>query len=368
MKITKVMVTPITMPKQDPTWRTAHGSSPASDGLVVQLFTDGPHTGYGYAGADAPFRGSNSAILQQVLGKLYRWVTGQNPFDMEKILTSVDSAPLEDIAGAAAIEVFRARMRAKAAIDIALHDLVAKALGIPLYQFFGGLVREEVPILRILAIKEPAEMAKSAIKLRREGYTYLKIKLEGNPAKDVERVKAVREAVGPGIHLTMDGNCSYTDPKVAIEAIKQMESYGLEVAEQPTPADDWESLAQVTRGVNCLVEAHESANTLESIFQLVHKKVASCISVSATQSGLRAMRTAADICRVGKVKFIVVCMGTHIVSAASMHFVAATSGVDYACQFGEFARFTGDPTSGLEIRNGMMRVPTGPGLGIRVNV
>src|SRR5439155_3124077 len=111
-------------------------------------------------------------------------VLGQDPFAIEAILQALDRS----LHGAS---------QAKAGIDCALHDLCARALGVPLYNLLGGKVRDTVPVLRILAIKTPAEMAAQAGKLFDQGYRYFKIKVHGHVDEDVARVKAVRERLGP---------------------------------------------------------------------------------------------------------------------------------------------------------------------------
>ena len=115
-----------------------------------------------------------------------------------------------------------ARSQAKAGIDCALHDLCARALGVPLYNLLGGKVRDSVPVLRIVAIKTPAEMADQCRKsCSTQGYRYFKIKVHGDVEDDVARVKAIRERVGEDAHLTIDANQSYS-PKDAITAINRM--------------------------------------------------------------------------------------------------------------------------------------------------
>ena len=108
--------------------------------------------------------------------------------------------------------------RRRPRIDCALHDLMARALGVPLYKLFGGKMRTSVPILRILAIKTPDEMAAIAGELFDEGYRYFKIKVHG----DVDRGRRAREGdpqarSATTAHLTIDANQSYS-PKDAIYA------------------------------------------------------------------------------------------------------------------------------------------------------
>ena len=105
--------------------------------------------------------------------------------------------------------MLRGAPQAKAAVDCALYELMASALGVPLVTLLGGAVRSSVPILRILAIKTPQEMATQAQRLVDKGYLYLKIKVHGDVDEDVARVAAIRRQVGDAVHLTIDANQSY---------------------------------------------------------------------------------------------------------------------------------------------------------------
>src|SRR5262249_58127326 len=175
-------------------------------------------------------------------------VVGKDSHNIEAILVALDRA-------------LRGAPQAKAAIDCALHDLVARALGVPLHVLFGGQVRESVPILRILAIKTPAEMATAAQKLVDKGYRYLKIKVHGEVEEDVARVAAIRKQVGDDVHLTIDANQSYR-PKDAIAALNRMAEHRIDLCEQPVDADDFEGFALVSRTVPVTVEADEAAGSL----------------------------------------------------------------------------------------------------------
>ena len=349
MKIENVEIIPVIMPKMDPEWRFALGANPQSQGFILKLTTDGGCTGLGYSMA-AAHHGSSQGGLKAALETYANHLIGQNPFNIENIFGIMDRALLGND-------------DAKAAVDFALHDLQAKALGIPLYALIGGLVREEIPIIRILALKEPGEMAANALNLVEEGYLYLKIKLDGNPAKDLARVKEIRKAVGGAIHLTVDANQTYT-PKLAIDTLKRMHESGIELCEQPVRADDWIGLAAVTRAVDCMVEAHESALHLENIFRLVKDKVVDSINLGSF--GPRIGKIAAAICKLGDVSCRVGAFGSRLLAAGEMHLVAATENISYACELGEFSRLLNDPVEGLEVERGMLRVPSSPGVGVNL--
>ena len=338
------------MPKDDPEWRFALGASPEIRGFIIKVSADSGLVGLGYT-SGASHMGSSLGGIRAALEEYTELLKGQDPFDTERLFGILD-------------DTLSGNNEAKAAIDMALYDLRAKALDLPVYALLGGKVREEISVIRLLAIKEPLQMAMNALRLVEQGYSYIKIKLEGEPAKDLDRVKEIRRAVGDSIHLTIDANQSYT-PKVAIDTLKRMYQYGIESAEQPVRANDWQGLAAVTQAVDCLVEAHESARTVEDIFRLVKDRVIDSINLSIVNvGGLRNAKVAAAICKLGNVSCRVQGIGSRILSAASMHFVASTLNISYACEVGEFSRFLNDPAEGLEVDHGKLKVPSLPGIGV----
>ncbi|MCZ6548268.1 MAG: dipeptide epimerase, partial [Deltaproteobacteria bacterium] len=148
-----------------------------------------------------------------------------------------------------------------------------------------------IPQLRILPIKTPPEMAVGAQKLVDQGYRYLKIKVPGNVTEDVERVRAIRQQVGPNIHLTIDTNQSY-DPKSAIQAIRRMQEFGIDLVEQPVAIDDFKGLELVTRSVETIIEADKSARSLDHVMRLASNRIVDAISLKISKlGGLRRART-----------------------------------------------------------------------------
>ncbi len=234
-------------------------------------------------------------------------VVGQEPHNIEAILIALDRA-------------LRGAPQAKAAIDCALHELKARALGVPLNALFGGQVRDQVPILRILAIKTPSEMAAAAQKLVDKGYRYLKIKVHGEVEEDVARVAAIRKQVGDDVHLTIDANQSYT-PKDAIAALNRMAEYRIDLCEQPVDADDFEGLALVTRTVPVTVEADEAAGSLREVFELVSRRAVDAVSLKIPKlGGLRNTLAAARLCEAAHIQYR---LGAAVGSRAALRAGAA---------------------------------------------
>src|SRR5499433_3625562 len=351
MIITSVASEPCVMPLEDKNWTFALGTASTSCGWIVRLTSDGGHVGYGYSNS-SPHMGSTFETLPAELERFKPILLGKDPFAIELILRELDRS----LTGAS---------QAKAGIDCALHDLCARALGVPLYNLLGGKVRDAVPVLRIVAIKTPAEMAANAAKLLDQGYRYFKIKVHGDVDEDIARVKAIRERVGPDPHLTIDANQSYT-VKDAITAINRMAEYRLDLVEQPVSRHDLKGLELVTRSVPVTVEADEGAGTVDEIMTMVSNRIVDAVSLKIQKlGGLRNAIAAARICEAGKVKYrLGAHVGTRLGNAHAIHLAAALPGVDYACELGEFSRMFNDPFAGIEVVNGTLAVPDRIGCGV----
>lgn len=354
MLITEFDIEPCTMRKEDPAWRFALAASPVTDGHVLRIATETGIEGFGYASA-TPHMGSIAATLKAELELFRPLVLGRDARGIEALLHALDRS-------------LRGAPQAKAAIDCALHDLNARALGVPLNALFGGSVRDSVAILRILAIKTPQEMAAQAQKLVDRGYRYLKIKVHGHVEEDVARVAAIRRQVGDEVHLTIDANQSYT-PKNAITALNRMAEHRIDLVEQPVAADDFAGLALVTQSVPVTVEADEAAGSLREIFELVSRRAVDAVSLKIPKlGGLRNTLAAARLCEAAQVKYrLGAAVGSRLLSAQALHLACALPGVDYACELGEFDRLLDDPFTGLEVEAGILKLPAGAGSGVHLH-
>jgi len=342
---------PCVMPKKDPAWRFALGARPLTEAMIVKLVAGGV-TGYGYAAA-APHMGSTMASLATDLARFRDNVLGREHDAIAAIMDSLE----HKLPGSA---------QARAGVDCALHDLLARILDVPLTTLFGGAVRHSFPVLRILAIKTPEEMAANALRLTEQGVRYLKLKIEGNADLDVARVGAVRKAVGDHIHLTVDANQSYTATD-AVAAINRMAAFGIDLVEQPVPAGDHEGLALVSRQSEVLVEADEAAASLADIYHLVSRRLCGAVSLKLPKlGGLRNVLAAARLCEAGGMRYrFGAAVGSRLLTAHALHLAASLPGISYACEFGEFDRLLDDPFEGLETRQGTIDLPDGPGTGLR---
>jgi L-Ala-D/L-Glu epimerase len=352
MNIAGARFEPCVLHKQDPNWRFARGASPTTEGVIVTLTGEGGTEGYGYASA-TPHMGATQETLLASLTDFLPVLKGHDSFEITRLMQVLD-------------RVLSGHHQAKAGIECALHDLTAKCLGLPLYQLFGGKLHDRFPILRILALKSPDEMAAQAEKLVQAGYRNLKIKLDGDVALDVDRVSAIRRRVGDDVHLTVDANQSYT-VKDAIIALTRMAEHRIDLAEQPVAAQDFAGLKQVTDSVPMAVEADESADSLDAVFRLVSGRMVDSVSLKIPKlGGLRNTFAAAQICQAGNVSCRMgAAVGSRLLAAHALHLAAALPISAYACELGEFDRLLDDPFAGIEIENGHLHVPDAPGCGAK---
>ncbi|OUV73436.1 MAG: hypothetical protein CBC83_05360 [Flavobacteriales bacterium TMED123] len=352
MKITNIKLKPCIMRKEDPSWRFALGASPVTEGVIVFIETDDNLTGYGYASATAHM-GASMEGLTGTLDRLIPHVKEYDALEMSAIRIKMDQA-------------LSGNNQAKAAIDNALFDLAAKSMNVPLNRLFGGAVRTEFPVLRILAIKSPEEMAEQAQILFNQGYRYFKIKVQGDVNLDIARVAAIRKRLGEEANLTVDANQAYS-PKDAIAALNGMATYRLDLVEQPVAMDDYKGMKLVTDSVPVTVEADESAGSIQEVAHLVENRIVDAISLKVPKlGGLWNTLIAAQICKAGNIRYrFGAHVGSRLLNAHAMQLASSLPDLWYASEFGEFARLLDDPFEGIDVVGGFIQIPNAVGTGVK---
>ncbi|MET0503190.1 MAG: mandelate racemase/muconate lactonizing enzyme family protein [Candidatus Binatia bacterium] len=338
-------------------WQTASYSADFVDVFYVKIHTDHGPTGTG-AGSVIPNSRSDPFMkgLDAVKAATSALFVGQDPLQVGPLTTALQQA----VPG---------YLRHRAAIEIALYDLIGKIFNVSLSTLLGGASREVIPVLRMLALGSPEEMAETAVKFIERGYRHLKVKLGTNPAGDLERFKTVRRAVGPEVTLTVDFNGAY-DAATAIELIAGLAAYGMKMVEQPVPGTDFEGMAAVQRVAEAVVLADQGVQSAPEVFQVARERMAKAVSIKLLKfGGLRESVAAARVCEAGGL----IChvggtASSRLVDAAQAHFIGATPSVVAPAEIGEFDALDGDLVEGLEVVDGNVRVPTGPGLGVTLTV
>lgn len=342
--------------------------------VVVRLRTDEGLEGWGetqclpdWGGAYGRYYGETPQSVRHVLLDLLLPVLREgDPFQISALHAAMD-------------QVVKGHPYAKAAADIALHDLKGRALGVPVYDLLGGRVREWVPVGHSLGLMEVERAAEEAAQAVREGIRHIKVKGGPDPHRDVAAVAAVRRAVGEEVEVRLDANQAYTVP-VAVRTLRAMEASGLHLAEQPVEGID--ELAAVARAVSVPVMADESAWTPRDILHLREAGAARYVSLYVTKPGglYPARQMAAVLEAAGLEADVGGSAEFGIGNAANLHLAAASPPVTVPAiipvttlrdreQTTVAGRVYTDDiiTEPFLYREGRLRVPEGPGLGITVD-
>jgi L-alanine-DL-glutamate epimerase-like enolase superfamily enzyme len=256
----------------------------------------------------------------------------------------------------------------KFAVEQALVDLQAKLLGVPAYVLLGGLVRREVPVMRMIGIKPPADTAREVVALAERGHRYAKLKVGLDVERDVEAVRQVRAAVGPGFHLLVDGNGGFA-PKAAIAFVRRIEEYGVYLVEQPVRADDLRGMALVRQAIRPELMADEGILTAGDALRWIEAGAADAVSLKLWKQGsLSESERIAAVCAATNTRCHVgTTASSRLHEAAQATFVACQPEITDGAEIAEFEDFAGDPAHGVDVVDGAIRVSDAPGWGVEVD-
>lgn len=283
--------------------------------------------------------------------------------------------------GLAATEATRAMLRVearlkgrpwtKAAVNVALHDLRARSLGVSIATLLGGRLADRIPVIGpVIGIDHPDRMAESAAAQAKAGVAAVKIKIGETVAADTARVRAVRDAVGPDLRIRVDANDHY-QPADAVRLIRAIEAAEPEHVEQPVSRRDLLGLAEVRRQVGVPIMTDDAVATPEEAMTVIRLQAADRIKVKVSKHGLDGARTIVGMLHaagLGAVLGHVFELG--LAAAAEAQFAAATPGLIGPHEIGSM-RPMGTSADVIEetlhSEPGFIDVPSGPGLGVTVD-
>jgi len=340
--------------------RMAIGTTLAQENIILRLYTDDGLEGLGEAPhmVEVSLKGeSPGTVMLMLRDRLLPAVRGMNPFEIERIQQVMErTVPWN--------------YRAKSAVNLALYDLVGKALGTPAHTLLGGRVRDTVPLSWSIPITDGDAGAGEAAEKIAQGWGILKLKLgRPDPTEDVEMVRAIREAAGPQVRIRVDANQAY-DVKTAIRVAQRIEKYDVEFFEQPVAWWDLDGLAEVSRATVLPIMADESATTLFGAVEVARRRAAQIFSIYVSSSGgLLNAKKMGDLGAIhGIAGYVGGALEGPIGVAAGLHFAGSTPSVTYGCElYGQFLLEEDVAAEPLHFRDGGLVVPTGPGLGVALD-
>jgi galactonate dehydratase len=336
--------------------------------VFVKLQTDSGLTGWG----EATLGWKETAVRELVLDFGRRYVIGRNPFDIEDLWFRLYQ--IEHNTGPVMFS-------AMAGIEMALWDLVAKACGQPVYNLVGGKVRSKVKAYAngwYSSIADLKEISDKASEVVSRGYKAMKFDPFGPGGREISRsdlrkaretVEAVRKAVGEGVDILLEFHGRFS-PIMALEAIRAMVPFSPGWCEEPIPAHNNESMAQVVASSPLRVATGEHIYSRFGFLDLLQRKAAHVIQPDITYSG--GFLETKKIAALAEAHYVSVaphnCDGP-LKTIASIHLAANIPNFMILETFQDYdVAWREELTSGTpQVKDGYYDVPTAPGWGIEVN-
>ncbi len=329
---------PITLILETP-FRIAHGTSEARHNVLVRI-GDGEHEGVGEAAPVRQHHETQTQVLDYLASLAENWPPTDDPFQLEENLAALPPGS----------------QTARAALDIALHDLVGKRLGVPLYRLFG-LNPERAPRTSYTIGLGTVEEVQAKARAAAADFPILKLKLGHDTQHTLAMVRAVRTVTDA--RLVADANCAWTQDQ-AVQLLPALADLGLEWIEQPLPEEDLDGLRRIHQASPLPIFADEPVRTARDI-----PRLAGCVdgvNIKVHKAG--GLREALRLIAVARAHDLQVMLGCMVETSVGITAAAhLTPLVDWADLDGNLL-VTNDPFAGVRVEQGCLILPDGPGLGV----
>lgn len=368
MKITKVEAIPV---RQKGEVQLINDS--AQDGIIIKVHTDEGIVGYGEVDSSPLVVKAviEAPVSHRICRGLAGVVVGEDPFEVEKIWEKMYLASM--FYGRRGVVI-----HAMSGIDIAIWDIIGKALNKPLYQVLGGSFRSKVrAYASTLMPYTPEESYAETLKCCEAGYTAVKLGWGGfelGMRENIALIKAAREAAGPDIDLMFDlGFIPSADHPIdaasRIQLAKAIEPYDPYWIEEPLYPDDLEGYRRLSEAVNIRIACGENESTVYGFKQLIDIAKVSILQPDITRcGGITQARKIAALAQANHLTVVPHAWSSGIVIAASLHVISA---IPNSCLL-EYLIWENPIrkemlVEDILVKDGYATVPEGPGLGIEIN-
>ena len=356
MRIKTIEPIAVSLPMKKPV-KMAGETVSRADNILVRIETDDGVVGWGEAASAPTMTGETvasmmAAVLHMAPGLLKH--------------------AADDIAGAAA--AMDAQMYgnsgAKAAIEIALHDLFGRAKGLPLHALLGGKRRERIPLLAVIGSDDAAADLREAQERRNAGYVIYKIKVGVDaPEADAARTRDICSVLGSDCLISADANQGFSAEE-GVRYVRAVADAGLGFFEQPVRAHDLAGMARVAAASRVPIGADEGIHSQDDIERHHAAKAAQGVSLKAIKlGGVRQVLEASRLCdRLGMNLNISCKTGeSSVASAAALHLASVVPSLAWGLTVTSPGLAEDVVTDPLRIDHGHVTVLDRPGLGVDVD-
>jgi muconate cycloisomerase len=357
LKIERVEVFGVGVPLNQG-FKNAYSVKKIQRSAVLRLTASGGAVGLGNID---PSPGYSSDSVEDILSalekKLAPAVIGLDPTNIHRLHEVID-------------RVAPHMYYAKAAVEMACVDLTARACGIPVHTYLGGAVKDKLTFNAWIGILTPEQAARDTLALKQKGFRSAKIKVGGGIEADRDRIKAVREAVGPEFKIRIDANCGY-DADTSIKLAHMVLPYNLQLFEQPVPVDDIAGMARVRReSGGTPIMADESISDHASLISVIKAEAADIVKVKIMKQGgfLPTLRMIATAEAAGIRCVLGHGFGLGVNTTAEIMLAATQANVIDGLECVGPLKTTDDIiTRRIDMSNGTLPLPQGLGLGCELD-
>ena len=339
-------------------FRVAHGTDLRHrEHVLVRVTTGDGAEGFGEASPLTFFTGETADSVQETVEQYLAPMTvGTDPHQLAALHRAWNGA-------------FPGHGAAKCALDLAIHDVIARRAGRSVADLLGGVSNPRLPLYKAIGFGRPEQVVAEAERLSALGIHTLKLKIGEGTRLDLAKLEALRDRFGDQIAIILDGNGGYAAQE-AVRFLRRAEPYDVDYIEQPVPGDDLEGLAFVRAHGGVPVMADESVHTLRDAHRLIAAGAVDLLGIKLIKTG--GLRPAAQISALAEangVSCVVISpFDTQLGVAAAAH-LAATFPSPLASQgLGTFLVATDDADRQLVVEDGALLVPSGPGFGFTPDV
>ncbi len=356
MKITKIEIIPVNIPFTR-TLKTAIGDWSLAEFVVIRMHTDAGIVGLGEVPPwMAVSRTSQKAIIEILREFIAPVILGLDPFQIEKAWDLMDlHAPGNPMAATP--------------VDMAMYDIMGKALQTPVYNLLGGKFREKIPTAAIIGFGETKAMVEECKEWLDLGVKAVRIKVGLGMEKDRKNTEAIRKAIGKEVTLRVDCNQAFTRNE-AIRVISALEEFDLELAEQPVAWHDLTGMGMVAGAVNTPIMAHETLLDRFDALHLIEVGGAGVFGLKLDRPGgfvnVKKVNALAELNNLPC--FMCSSIELGISTSAAAHLAVSQKNIRLACEFSGPQTIKDDIVKNpIPIKDGFAKPWDAPGLGVELD-
>ncbi|OEC03569.1 L-alanine-DL-glutamate epimerase [Lysinibacillus sphaericus] len=316
MKIKDIVVATVKAPLIVP-FKTALRTVQSIENIAVYVHSEHGQIGIGEAAPTAVITGETLGSIRDAIEHYIKpAIVGMDIQEIALVMERMDNSIYQNTS-------------AKAAVDMALYDLLAQLHKTPLYKLLGGY-RKALTTDITISVNSVAHMIKDSLSAVERGFQILKVKVGKDPATDIQRVMAIRDAVGKAVTLRVDANQGWT-PKEAVRIIRALEDAdsNIELVEQPVHYADLTGMQYVTANTLTNILADESVFSAKDALTIIERRAADFINIKLMKTG--GIFHAQKICHIAEAHGIACMMGcmleTKISVSAAAHFAASQKNI-----------------------------------------